>query len=344
MDEIRRQFRKVKMTPKMLKIHEAGKKVKYFGILSKKLNIFNTKIEPVWDGPNKLNKTGNCYESNLEGQLGYEYYEKLYSGHKWWENMKIRMKNKNEKQKDLDRRLVEAIGDPIKQPIMDLEKIKNLVKQGAQMDHWVEDGVVGSRRNAIQLASWNRSDKNDEIIYFLSKQFDFVTKEEDLQSPLSRALMYDQTQRSKKLIEKRSLENPVFAFLLNAGGWKNTITDEEKLEILDQIGTNYNLAKVIKEDLKQIQDRGKFGDSDVRKNLPVLFKFCKRKSSSFLEEVFGKSYDINEPMTWRFTKTGKFKWVAEEIQKRYKNGTITIKNDNNSLKVIFIHFTSCKNI
>jgi len=52
-----------------------------------------------------------------------------------------------------------------------------------------------------------------------------------------------------------------------------------------------------------------------------------------LEEVFGKSYDLNEPITWRFTKNGKFKWVAEEIQKRYKSGKVSIKNDRNKLKV-----------
>jgi len=248
--------------------------------------------------------------------------------------MKIRIKNKTEKQKDLDRRLAEEIGEPNKDPIMDLEKIKNLVKEGAKMDHWVEYGY-GDRWNAIQLASRNKSDKNDEIIYFLSKQFDFVTKEEDWNSPLSIALYWGKTQRSKKLIEKTSLKNPVFAFLLNAGRWTE-IPDEEKLEILDQIETNYNLAKVIKEDLKQIQDQGKFGDYNVRKNLPVLFKFCKRKSSSFLEEVFGKSYDLNEPITWRFTKNGKFKWVAEEVQKRFQNGKVSIENDQDNIKVQFV--------
>ena len=241
------------------------------------------------------------------------------------------MKNKTEKQKDLDRRLVEEIGDSELDPIMDLEKIKSLVRGGAEMDHWVE---YAGRCNAIQLASRNRSDKNNEIIYFLSKKFDFVTKEEGVESPLSDALYFGKTQRSKKLVETKCLENPVFAFLLSAGKI-TSIPDDEKLEIIDQIETTHNLAKVIKEDLKQIQDRGKFGDSDVRRNLPALFKFCKRKSSSFLEEVFGKSYDLNAPITWRFTKNGTFKWVAEEIQKRYKNGKVSIKNDQDNIKVRF---------
>ena len=177
------------------------------------------------------------------------------------------------------------------------------------------DGDIGVRSNAIQLASWNTSDEMDEIIYFLISKFpDFIKKEEGSESPLSIALNYGLSKRSKRIIEMKHSTNPIYSFLR----WSDYLTDEEKLEILKEIEKSYNLAKTIKDDLKQIGEKGKFGDGNVRKNLGILVNYAKSKSATFLEECFGKSFKIDEPITWRFEKDKKFRWVAEEIQKRYK--------------------------
>ena len=74
----------------------------------------------------------------------------------------------------MDRKLFEEIGDPSYTQIMDFEKIKNLVKEGAKMDHWVEHGA--SRYNAIQLASRNKSDKNDGIISFFYQKSSILSQ------------------------------------------------------------------------------------------------------------------------------------------------------------------------
>ena len=327
----------------------------------------------------------------MQGKCGYERYERLYSGHKWWENMKIRMKNKTNEQKDLDRLLVEAIGPQNNYPNMD--QIKNLVDQGAQMDHWVD--YLG-RANAMQLASINNSDNADQVIKFLAEKFDFITQEEEDDSPLSKALKYADTERSVNIIKMGIVTNPIFS-LLFAGG-QNSV--EDQVQILHEIEKSYDFTKVAKDDLTQIEAKTKFGDDeldlsrlriiyiffsywnvsgqstqeeqlqmfneiekkltnffndekdDVKqiedgaphevtfgdenfyRNVFVLFQFCQRKSSTILEDVFGM-YNLSTPITWRFNKCGKLKWVAEDIQQRYGYGKVSIENNLNKLKVRF---------
>ena len=106
----------------------------------------------------------------MTGDCGYDYYEQRYSAHKWWNKIKNRTKNKTQKQKELDRRLVEAVGNPDDQPVIDFEKIKELVKEGAQVDHWVEYDD-DERYNTIQLAMKNESEEMDKVIYFLISTF-----------------------------------------------------------------------------------------------------------------------------------------------------------------------------
>jgi len=54
-----------------------------------------------------------------------------------------------------------------------------------------------------------------------------------------------------------------------------------------------------------------------------------------LEECFGKSYEIKDPITWRFKIGKKHHWVAEEIQKTFKNGNVSVENLNRKIKVHF---------
>jgi len=115
-------------------------------------------------------------------------YEKYYNGQKWWEEMKQRMKNKTEKQKDLDRKLVQQIGNWKKKPIINLSEIKKLVKQGAQIDHWVEYG--NRRYNAVQLAVDNGSYEATETGMFLIEHFDLIQTDRGDYSPLGISLKW----------------------------------------------------------------------------------------------------------------------------------------------------------
>ena len=104
--------------------------------------------------------------------------------------------------------------------------------------------------------------------------------------------------------------------------------------MLEEIKKWYNFSKILKEDMKQIKDEGKFNESNIRRNL--LFKYCKQsKNTNFLEECFGKSYTIEGTIVWRFNNRNKYHWVADEIQNDFKNGKVRIKNINNTIKVKF---------
>ena len=138
---------------------------------------------------------------------------------------------------------------------------------------------------------------------------------------------------AKEIIKMKKSKNPIYSFL----SWADRTTEDEKLKILEEIEKSFNFSKLLKEDLKQIKHEGKFGETDVRSNLRHLFKFCKSKNVN-LEECFGKSYEINDAITWRFSIGNKHHWVAEEIQKTFKNGKVLIKNTNSNIKVNFYNF------
>ena len=103
-------------------------------------------------------------------------YERWYKGDNWWENMKERIKKKTESQKELDRKLVETIGEDDSYEPIDFEEVKKLVRSGAQIDHWVGEGDAG-RFNAVKLAVINKSDSAAEVVGFLVKEFDFIRKD-----------------------------------------------------------------------------------------------------------------------------------------------------------------------
>ena len=270
----------------------------------------------------------------MDGKYGYDYYEEYYKDQKWWEEMKQRMKNKTEKQKDLDRKLVQQIGDGYYQnPIINLSEIKKLVKQGAQIDHWVEHNGWGY--NAAQLAVRNGSDEAIKAGMFLIEHFDFIQTDRRgrwAYSPLALSITFGHPKMAKEIIKMKKSKNPIYSFLRRAD---RRTTEDEKMKILEEIRRNYNFSNILKEDLKQIKDQGKFGDDRIRSNLPTLFNFCKSENVS-LEECFGKSYKIGNPIAWRFKSGNKNHLVAEEIQKTCKSGKVTIENCRNKIKV-FLH-------
>ena len=249
--------------------------------------------------------------------------------------MKQRIKNKTEKQKDLDRKLVQQIGDPRKKARINLSEIKKLVKQGATIDHWVEYDYA--RWNAVQLAAENGSDEAIEAGLLLIEHFDFIQTERGddyyYSSPLGISIYNGHSKMAKEIIKMKKSKNPIYSFLRWAD--KDT-TEDEKMKILEEIEKSFNFSKLLKEDLKQIRDEGKFGTDRIRSNLRDLFKFCKSKNVS-LEKCFGKSYEIKDPITWRYKIGNKHQWVAEKILKDFENGPVSIQNSKNKIKVQFFN-------
>jgi len=95
----------------------------------------------VWIGPHQLNDQSKFYFSQLnknkENLDKYKWRENNHGGSVWWEEMKSRIENKTEKQIDLDRQLIEVIGNPeMENRKIDFEKVINLIKMGSTVDHW----------------------------------------------------------------------------------------------------------------------------------------------------------------------------------------------------------------
>ena len=265
--------------------------------------------------------------------VNYDKFEKNYNGQKWWEEMKQRRKNKTEEQKDLDRKLVQHIGEVTNNlRMINLTEIKKLVDQGAQIDHWVE--FAGGRYNAIQLAANNGSDEAVEAVIYLLNTFNFIPKElgNDYSSPLALSIFNGYSKMAKEIIKIKKSKNPIYSFLR----WSLfSITDDEKLNSFEEIRRNYNFSKILKEDLKLIKDHGQFDQDVILTNLSTLFNFCKSKNIN-LEECLGKSYNIGNPIAWRFKSGNTNHWVAEEIQKTFKVGKVSIENCPNKITVFFV--------
>ena len=74
------------------------------------MKISKNKIE-LWLEPNKLYENGKGWNNQLtQSHEKFKEFEKLYKNDRWWREMKPRMKNKNAKEIELDRRLLEHVG------------------------------------------------------------------------------------------------------------------------------------------------------------------------------------------------------------------------------------------
>jgi len=160
------------------------------------------------------------------------------------------------------------------------------------------------------------------------KKFDFIKTDGEYCSPLRVSIHDGHSKRAKAILRTQTVKDPIYTFLRTA----RKQTENEKMELLEEIKNNYNFSKLVKEDFKEIKDQGQFINSNVLQNLPILYKFCKSKNVE-LEECFGKSYNITNPIGWRFETRNKHHWVVEEIQKTFETGKVSIENLQNRIKV-----------
>ena len=117
-----------------------------------------------WLEPNKLNENGaGWYNQLTRSHEEFGEFDEVYKNDPWWREMKQRMEDKNEKQIELDRRLLEQAGTQWsvngKWPKVNLKEIKKLISMGAQPDHWVED-EYNSLSNTI-MSTVNKDSDQD---------------------------------------------------------------------------------------------------------------------------------------------------------------------------------------
>jgi len=290
----------------------------------------------LWLEPNKLIENGKGWKNQLtRSHEKFGEFEKVYKNDPWWREMKERLENKDEKQIELDRRLLEQIGERWEGKA-NLEEIKELISMGAQPDHWVEDGYC--LYNAIMSTVFKDSENEIEIVKLFCEKFPkfgISDRGREDESPLGRSIYWRNNKMAKTILKSKRPINPIYSFLI----WSGYAVDqskEEKMEMLKTIDEFYNLSKVIQSDLEQIRKDGKLNYSRVRRNLEVLFDFCRSKGTDYLLKVFGKSYSIKSPLGWRFKKANHFKWVAQEmVNRNFKNGKCSIENMGNDFKVRF---------
>ena len=137
-------------------------------------------------------------------------------------------------------------------------------------------------------------------------------------------------EKSKRIIETKIPKNPIFTFLNSANGSKS-----EKLSILAHIDKFYNLAKVVKDDFRQVGDLDKLKEKLVRENLKTLLEFCqKTKSPHFLQHVLGQSYQIDEPISWRYQNGNQFEPIVDSLAKKgFATGQISIKRVEDEIHI-----------
>jgi hypothetical protein len=305
-------------------------KFKLLFVLSTNIFLISL-LEPEWIGDHKMNEKGKLWDTDVDlkqkNRKRFEDFENWYHGEEWFCRFKIRLeKGKSEKQIRVDRELYEAVGDDGVKP--DLAKIKKLVEiENATVDHWVGSGEW----NAIRMAIYNGDkDQGEAVIYLLGKNPKFMNKSGVgwRMSMLEYAIILERKEIVDYLIKQKGDKRPIYGFLLRAGKQ----TKDRKIEIIRLIDSSYQMAKIIKNDFKRIREDGEF--NYVRKNLEILFNYCSSKSPDFLETVFGKSYNIKDPLSWRYKSGQNTHWFVEFMSKENMDkGRWKVKKNGNQFQV-----------
>ena len=298
----------------------------------------------VWLGPHQLNPQSKFYFSQLnknkENLEDYNRKEINYGGSVWWEEMKTRMENKTEKEIHLDRQLIETVGNPeMENRKIDFQKLEKLIKMGATVDHWTtifEKGKDGHewRWNAIDICLRSNTEDDSKCVEILTKNYNWrknETKKE--RSILGGSLWLNKKLIWKRLIKVNETETALVAFLRWSGGYIDTSL-EEKMEQIEEVEKRGNFAKEIQTGFKFIKENGMFQDDKIPKNIPILMKFCEQKMEpEFLQRIFGKSFKIEDQITWRYEKNGCRMWMVESFRNSGIKRKVKVKQIAGNTKV-----------
>jgi len=122
----------------------------------------------------------------------------------------------------------------------------------------------------------------------------------------------------------KSAKDPIYTFLRRA----SSQTEDEKLELVEEIEKNYNFSKLIKEDFKKIKDRGQFNDSSqfysniANRKMSNSWKNVLENLTRFVIRSVGDSKPEINTTGWRkkFKKRlqmERFQWKIQETELRY---------------------------
>ena len=125
------------------------------------------------------------------GKTWEEEMDKRFGGGQWWEDMKERIRTKDKEQTDLDRKLVETVGNRWTNEgnfQMNLEEVENLIGKGAKPDFWVsmeqfEEEDDGRRRNVMDMALANDSEDGKRATRILVEAFPEFRKDQTKRGP-----------------------------------------------------------------------------------------------------------------------------------------------------------------
>jgi len=299
----------------------------------------------VWLGPHQLNPQSKFYFSQLnknkENLEDYNRKEINYGGSVWWEEMKTRMENKTEKEIHLDRQLIETVGNPeMENRKIDFQKLEKLIKMGATVDHWTtifEKGKDGHewRWNAIDICLRSNTEDDSKCVEILTKNYNWRKNETKKEwSILGTSLWLNNKLIWKRLIKSKETETALVAFLRRSD-FKSSL--EEKMEQIEEIEKRGNFAKEIQTGFKFIKENGLFQDRQISTNIPILMKFCEQKMEpEFLHRIFGKSFKIEDNITWRYENKGRKIWVAESLRNSELNGKVIIQRIAGNTQVNYV--------
>jgi len=98
---------------------------------------------------------------------------------------------------------------------------------------------------------------------------------------------------------------------------------QSRLEIISKY---YNITTQIKSAMNKLMETNSFQYGSVKQNLALLVDYCNRNfGENFIKLAIGASYDIKDPICWRYSNNGKKTWVVEELKQFDMNGTVDIK-------------------
>ena len=281
-------------------------------------------------------ETSQLNQETPENKTVYAKFDWNYQNQEWWVQMKTRMAHKTEGQLLLDKTLIEVVNA---EDEIDLDRIEELLRKGAKIDHWKIDGSSNYRLNAFMVAARSPAENATEAVKILIKRFpNFMTRDTGMmESPVGRAIFTNNLPMVDAILSQHKVENPLFSFMINAKGWSN----EDKKVMLQTIDKYYKFKIVFDADFMRLRQENRLGprDVDVRENVAQMFRYCRSKSPTFLDDVVGKSHMVDDPIAWRYKGACQnYTWLVQDLEKLgFNTGEIRIKKQGNDFQVLIIN-------
>ena len=137
----------------------------------------------------------------------------------------------------------------------------------------------------------------------------------------------------KRLIKLNETETALVAFMR----WSDDTSLDDKLEQIEEIEKRGNFGKEVQTGFKFIKENGMFQDQEIKTNIPIFMRFCEQKMEpEFLQRIFGKSFKIEDKITWRYQKDGRKIWMAESCRNSDINGKVIIQRIAGNTQVNYV--------